>query len=84
MLISVKRKILHDYRRKFNERFKVLSLIMRLYDVNIKKKLFSISVSFINFFIAILCYNLSFHDVFRSPVCNTCKAIIITCTKLRV
>ena len=59
-----------------------MALIMRLYDVNIKKKITGISVSFINFFITILCYNLSFHDMLRSPVCNTCKAIIIT--KLRV
>ena len=29
-------------------------------------------MSFINFFIAILCYNLSFYDVLRSSVCYRC------------
>ena len=37
-----------------------------------KEKISGISVSFINFSIAILCYNLSFYDVLRSPVCYTC------------
>ena len=42
--------------------------IWRLY----KDKMLGISVSFINVFIAILCYNLSFYDMLRSPVCYTC------------
>ena len=52
--------------------YSIMPSLIRLYDVYIKKKLSGISVSFIIFFIAILCYNLSFHDVLRSPVCYTC------------
>ena len=48
--------------------YSMILFIIRIYDVNVKEKMSSISVSFISFFIAILCYSLSFYDLLRSPV----------------